>query len=198
MSEASPIRQILKEFGEEVLSQARLNIEANRRINGKKAQRVATGNLRDDITYSFWKRGKNDIIIFTTKKKNTRNYADVIEEGRTPGRKQPPIAAILKWMKVKKIRLRNQEEGKKGQYVKAPKLRLRKVKNKEGKSTLRATSSAWNSAAFLISRSIGKKGIEGIHYMRDAIAPVWAEYDEKFGKALQAEIQIRLKEDKYI
>jgi hypothetical protein len=197
MSE-SPLREAMIKFGNDVLDQARINIAANRRIKGKKAQRVASGNLKNDLTFTFWKRGKVDQIIFTTKTKKTREYADVIEEGRTPGSKPPPTEAILKWMKLKKIRLRSREEGKKGQFIKAPKLKLTRTKDKAGKKRVKATASEYNSAAWLIARSIGVNGIEGIHYMRDAINATWDDYDEIFSDALQAEIQIRLKSDKYI
>ena len=198
MSELTEIRKAMEQFAEEVIYAARINLEAKRKIRGKSAQRVATGNLRDDLTYTFWKRGNMPILIFTTGKKATRDYADVIEMGRRADKAPPPVDAILKWMKVKKFKLREQAEGKRGQFKKSPKLKLKKVKGKDGKKRMRATSSAYNSAAYVISRSIGRRGIEGINYMRDAILPAMDEYDEIFGKALLAEIDVRLKSDKFI
>lgn len=197
MSE-SPLRAALVKFADEVIYSARINLEATRRINGKKARRIATGNLRDDLTYQFFRRGSRELLIFTTKKKSTRDYADVIEEGRRPNSTPPPVGAILKWMKVKNIKLRSTEEGKKGQFVKGGKIKLRNVKDKEGKKKLRATDARYNAVAFLISRSIGRRGIQGINYMGSAIESTQDDYDDIFGDALLAEIDIRLKADKYI
>lgn len=198
MSEPTEIRKALEQFAEEVIYAARINLEAKRKIRGKTAQRVATGNLRDDLTYNFWRRGNKEVVIFTTGKKSTRDYADVIEEGRRPNSAPPPVSAILEWMKVKKFKLRNQDPEKRGQFKKGARLKLKKVKGKDGKKRLKATNSEWNGIAYVISQSIGKRGIEGIHYMRDAILPAMDDYDEIFGNALLAEIDVRLKADKFI
>jgi hypothetical protein len=60
------------------------------------------------------------------------NYADVVERGRQPNRKPPPIAAILPWVQ----------------------------RNIPGVEDPRA-------AAFLIARSIGRKGTEGAHMFEE-------------------------------
>lgn len=189
MATTNPIKEVLKEFAEEVLYGARINLEAKRRIRGRMTNRVATGKLRDDLTYTFWKRGKMDLIIFTTKNKATRNYADVIEKGRRPypdtPTSWPPWEPIRAWMKVRGFKLRKiykVDKRKRGQFA----------KQKE------KTEEQWEKLAKRVARSIGIKGIEGIRYMKSAVDSVKPDYKKKFPDAINAMIQLRLKANKYI
>lgn len=184
-----PIREVLTEFAEEVLYGARINLEAKRRIRGRMTNRVATGKLRDDLKYTFWKRGRNDLLIFTTKNKATRNYADVIEKGRRPypdtPTSWPPWQPIRAWMKVRGFKLRKiykVDKNKRGQFA----------KQKE------KTEEQWEKLAKRVARSIGIKGIEGIRYMKSAVDSVKPDYKNKFNDAIKATIQLRLKANKYI
>lgn len=186
---SNPIREVLTEFAEVVIYGARINLEAKRRIRGRMTNRVATGKLRNDLKYTFWKRGRNDLLIFTTKNKATRNYADVIEKGRRPypnsPESWPPWQPIRAWMKVRGFKLRKiykVDKTKRGQFA----------KQKE------KTEEQWEKLAKRVARSIGIKGIEGIRYMKSAVDSVKPEYKNKFEGAIKATIQLRLKANKYI
>jgi hypothetical protein len=170
------IRIVLEQFGAEAVQAARENLERERIIRGKKARRVATGKLRDDLRYTFWKRGKKDVVIVTTGEKETRNYADVIDKGRRPNRKPPPLEAIVEWIKIKGIPIRDMSTGR---------FTERNKKNIE-------------QAANRIRWSIGKKGIEGIHYFAEAIEQTINQFDPKIINAALVDIEARLKADKYI
>jgi hypothetical protein len=170
------IRIVLEQFGAEAVQAARENLERERVIRGKPARRIASGKLRDDLRYTFWKRGKKDVVIITTGEKETRNYADVIDKGRRRNRKPPPMEPIIEWIKIKGIPLRNMKTGR---FVE------RSRKNYE-------------RAANAIRFSIGKKGIEGIHYFGEAIQTTLDQFDPKIINAALVDIEARLKADKYI
>jgi hypothetical protein len=192
--ELSPIQEVLKSFADEVIRVARIDIEAKRTINGRRTNRVASGNLRDSLTYTMLETDKGTQLAFTVKDAKTAKYADVIDKGRRPNSKQPPTEAILQWMKIKGIKLR--DENKKI-LKKQPVMKLKRVKVKfKGKRKLRsvkrATDSRWNAAAYNIARAIGKRGIPGINYMNNAIVPVWDEYDDAFASALNKMVSVRL------
>jgi hypothetical protein len=70
------------------------------------------------------------------------DYGDYVESGRRKGARMPPPSKLLNWIKIKKIpRFRD----KKGRFI------------------------SYQSQAFLIARSIGKKGIKPFPFMTDAI-----------------------------
>jgi hypothetical protein len=106
---------------------------------------------------------------FTTKDVKTRQYADVIEYGRRPNKKAPPSDAIEEWLSLPKIKLRN----KNGQFIKKTETNLK-------------------SAAFVIARSIGRKGIVGINYFNEAIADEIESRGEDFFDLLTKELEKRL------
>jgi hypothetical protein len=179
MTELQNIRAVFESFGDEVVQQAKENLERPRIIRGKKARRVASGTLKNNLTYTFWKRGKKDVLIFTTRDKKVREYADVIEEGRKPypnnPAKTPPLRPIMNWLKVKGIALR----GNNGRFIE---------RNEDN----------YRNVARLIARSIRIRGIEGIHYFREAFENVFDQYDPKILNAAIADFEFRLKSNKYI
>ena len=196
MTELKTYRQVLNEFAQAVVDDAKANLSAWHTINGKRRRRIATGNLRDSLSYRLWKRGKNDVVIFTTTSKKIRDYADVIEEGRRPDSTPPPYGRILEWMKVKKIKLRNVDDEnvmKRSQYIKGGKLELKKKKKK----TI-TDNALYTKAAIRIAKAIGKNGIVGIHYFKDAIDNTFDDYKDKLAQAIKIDIERQLKEDKYI
>ncbi len=70
------------------------------------------------------------------------DYGDYVESGRRKGARMPPPSKLLNWIRVKRIpRFRD----KKGRFI------------------------SYQSQAFLIARSIGKKGIKPFPFMTDAI-----------------------------
>lgn len=197
MSELKTYRQVLNEFAQAVVDDAKANLSAWHTINGKRRRRIATGNLRDSLSYRLWKRGKNDVVIFTTTSKKIRDYADVIEEGRRPDSTPPPYGRILEWMKVKKIKLRNVDAEnlmKRSQYIKGGEFKLKKTK--KGKTI--TENQLYTRAAIRIAKAIGKNGIVGIHYFKDAIDNTFDDYKDKIANAIRIDIEKQLKEDKYI
>jgi hypothetical protein len=160
---------ILENFGEAVVQRAMSNLRVNRSIRGKSRNRVATGNLMESLTYKLKVRNNKYTMDFTTKSFLTKQYADVIEYGRRPNSKAPPSDAIYDWLKIRKIRLRNQN----GQFIKTTESRLK-------------------SAAWTIAQSIGKKGIVGIRYFGEAIAEEIDKRGEDFFDLLSKQLEKRL------
>ena len=194
--ELKTYRQVLNEFAQAVVDDAKANLSAWHSINGKRRRRIATGNLRDSLSYRLWKRGNNDVVIFTTTSTKIRDYADVIEEGRRPDSTPPPYGRILEWMKVKKIKLRNVDDEnvmKRSQFIKGGKLTLKK----KNKKTI-TDNALYTKAAIRIAKAIGKNGIVGIHYFKDAIDNTFDNYKIKLEQAIKIDIERQLKSDKYI
>jgi hypothetical protein len=160
---------ILESFGESVVRRAMSNLKVMRSIRGKSRNRVATGNLMESLTYKLRVRNNKYTMDFTTKSWLTKRYADVIEYGRKPNSKAPPSDAIYDWLKIRKIRLRNQ----KGQFIKTTESRLR--------------SASWN-----IAQSIGRKGIVGINYFNEAITEEIDARGDEFFDLLKNELEKRL------
>lgn len=146
---------LLNEYAVTVVERAQSNLRIKRRVRGKVVNRVASGTLLNSLTYKLRIRYNKPTIDFTVKGQ-AGNYADVIEYGRKPGAKQPPVSAIEKWIKIKPLKLRNRQ----GEFIKS-------------------TESAIKSAAFAIAKSIGENGIQGINYYQDAINDTWEDYSEQ-------------------
>ena len=81
------------------------------------------------------------------------------------GSKQPPSSAIRQWMKVKPIRLRD----KSGAFIEQTESRL-------------------SSAAFLIARSIKKKGIPSLKYWDIAYKETFTKAEKKLGEAFAKDL----------
>lgn len=179
MTELENLRAVFEAFGDEVVQLAKENLERPRIIRGKKARRVASGRLKNNLTYTFWKRGKKDVIIFTARDKDVREYADVIEEGRKPypnnPAKTPPLEPIMGWLKMKGIPLR----GKGGRFIE---------RNDDN----------YRNVARLVARSIRIRGIQGIHYFKEAFEQTFDQYDPQILNAAIADFEFRLKSNKYI
>lgn len=179
MAELENLRAVFEAFGDEVVQLAKENLERPRMIRGKKARRIASGNLKNDLTYTFWKRGKKDVLIFTTRKKETREYADVIEEGRRPypnnPAKTPPLEPIMNWLKIKGIAIR----GSNGRFVE---------RNDDN----------YRNVARVVARSIRIRGIQGIHYFKEAFEQTFEQFDPQILNAAIADFEMRLKSNKFI
>jgi hypothetical protein len=158
---------LLNEYAATVVERAQSNLRIKRRVRGKVVNRVASGNLLNSLTYKLRIRYNKPTIDFTVKGDAGR-YADVIEYGRRPGAKMPPVAAIEQWIRIKPLKLRNRQ----GEFIKA-------------------TESAIKSAAFAIAKSIGEKGIEGINYYQDAINDTWPDYSEQLFQAYAKGVEQR-------
>jgi len=158
---------LLNEYAATVVERAQSNLRIKRRVRGKVVNRVASGTLLNSLTYKLRIRYNKPTIDFTVKGQ-AGNYADVIEYGRKPGAKMPPVSAIEKWIKIKPLKLRNRQ----GEFIKS-------------------TESAIKSAAFAIAKSIGVNGIEGINYYQDAINDTWEDYSEQLIQAYAKGVEQR-------
>jgi hypothetical protein len=168
---ASEFEQILNEYAATVVERAQSNLRIKRRIRGKMVNRVGSNrpdNLLNSLLYKIKIRYGKPTIDFTVKGQ-AGQYADVIEFGRRPGARMPPVAAIEKWIRMKPLKLRNRQ----GEFIKS-------------------TESAIKSAAYNIARSIGEKGIEGINYYGEAIDDTWDDYKDKLMDAYVKDIEQRL------
>ena len=88
------------------------------------------------------------------------DYLIWVDRGRRPG-KQPPSDKIKKWVQVRKIQFRN----KKGRFM------------------------TYDSTAFLIARSIGKKGIKPTYVLKKTIDSIMKTKSEILGKAAAKDIE---------
>jgi hypothetical protein len=165
---ASEFDKILNEYAATVVERAQSNLRIKRRVRGKIVNRVSSGNLLNSLLYKIKVRYGKPTIDFTVKGQ-AGQYADVIEFGRKPNSKMPPVAAIEKWIRMKPLKLRNRQ----GEFIKS-------------------TESAIKSAAYNIARSIGEKGIEGINYYGEAIDDTWDDYKDKLMDAYVKDIEQRL------
>ena len=165
---ASEFEKILNEYAATVVERAQSNLRIKRRVRGKIVNRVSSGNLLNSLLYKIKVRYGKPTIDFTVKGQ-AGQYADVIEFGRKPNSKMPPVAAIEKWIRMKPLKLRNRQ----GEFIKS-------------------TESAIKSAAYNIARSIGEKGIEGINYYGEAIDDTWDDYKDKLMDAYVKDIEQRL------
>jgi hypothetical protein len=162
-------KKLLDLFGGEVVQNARLQL-GTRRIGKNKTYGRASGLLKKGLYHRVTSDGKR--VVFGSKE----SYGVFLHYGvsgtdvkrNTPfsySDKQPPRDAILQWMKVKPVRLRHPDGRFKTQ-----------------------TKSAMNSAAFLIARSIKKKGIVGLKYYDEAVANVYPKYAKRLAEALGNDI----------
>lgn len=159
-------------FGRNVVERAQRNLGSTRVVNGKKRRADSSGNLRKSLTFSYKDNNKGLIVLKFRAKGTASQYADVVEDGRRPG-KFPPISAILQWMKVKPIRLRSLKTN----------------------SFEKVTPARLNSAAFLIARSIAKKGIKGLKYYQDAVEAELADGGDEMLNAVASDIVARITPD---
>jgi len=161
------LRAILNQFGEDAVSRAMRNLGAMQNVReGSKMRRrrqVASGKLKNSLGYKL-KTGISGLSVqFGYTDAAVKDYGDVIEEGRRPGSKRPPVAPIIEWMRIKNIRLRNKDGG-----------------------FIKTTKEGIERAAEHISWAIGKRGIQGIHYFEEAVTDAVRDMiaDETIRKAL--------------
>jgi len=140
------------EFAEEVVDASRREL-GTKRIGRNPRYGVATRTLQRSLAFKFryGKTGVKGIELYA--RGRARDYASFIHWGVNGNlvrhgspfsytTKQPPTEAVREWMKVKPVRLRDPKTG----------------------AFIKQTESKLNSAAFLIARSIKRKGIPGVRY----------------------------------
>ena len=175
--ELKEFEKVLDRFADEVNNAAKREL-GSRRIGKNNSYGVASRSLQKSLTYSI----TDGQVLF----ESPERYATFIHWGVNGTRKkrgapfsyttkQPPVDAILKWMKVKPVRLRD----KGGRFVRQKKYR--------SKVTGRDVEPLRN-VAFLIARSIKEKGIEGLRYYIVALETIVPKYLDDFGEAVVADI----------
>lgn len=159
--------KVLGRFAEDVNNAAKREL-GSRKIGKNRSYGVASRSLQKSLTYSL----KGGRVSFGS----PLPYAAFIHWGVNGTRKnrnapysfrskQPPMEPIMQWMKAKPVRLRDAS----GKFVKQTESRLR-------------------SAAFLIARSIKRKGIEGLRYYTVALESIVPQYREELGQALAQDL----------
>jgi len=160
--------QLLNDFGQSVVERAQRNIGSTRTVNGKKRRIDSSGQLRKSLMFKV-KETKGRVIFTFGAKGAASKYADVVEDGRRPG-KFPPPDAIKQWIKDKPIRLRDTNTNK----------------------FIKSTEAKINSLAFLIGRSIKIKGIPGTKFFENALQDEIADRGNAFFNELADEILARI------
>jgi len=175
----SELNKVLLAFSDDVVKSAKRHL-GGRKIGKNKNYGVASGQLKRSLSYKIRVRG-NDIreVTFGARGKAAK-YAPFIHFGvngtqknqKSPFtyRKQPPSSVFIKWIKQKGIKLRDE----KGRF------------KKQSESNIK-------SAAFLIARSVKKRGIVGLRFYEKAYAAVSKRYEAKFGEAVAEDIAGKLK-----
>ena len=166
----SDFNKLLIELSNDILKSAKRHL-GGRRIGKNKNYGVASGQLKRSLSYRIRVRG-NDIkeVTFGAKGK-AEKYAPFIHFGvngtqknqKSPFtfRKQPPSSVFVKWIKQKGIRLRDE----KGRFKKQ-------------------SASNIKSAAYLMARSVKRRGIVGLRFYEKAYAAVSKRYTKKLGQAV--------------
>jgi hypothetical protein len=162
------VNDMAKRFVELMQSDYRMKRKVGRNFTNA----VASGTLEKSLKYRLQIKGQN-INVSVYAKGKASQYFLARENGRKPG-KQPPVDAILEWMRIKPIKLRDKESGK----FKKP------------------TEALKRQVAFLIARKIGRDGIKGWKAFDYAYENIWDEYESKvvaaYAKDFSATIENQL------
>jgi hypothetical protein len=174
------VNEAIIQFSDEVVKSAKRHL-GGRKIGRNKNYGVASGNLKRSLSYRVRVRG-NEIRQVTFGARGKANkYAAFVHWGvngtqKNQGspffkfRKQPPSSVFIPWIKAKGIRLRDA----KGRF-----------KEKSERNV--------NSLAFLIARSVKRKGIVGLRFYEKAFVAVEKRFDKKFGEAIVKDIREQFK-----
>ena len=125
-----------------------------------KISEYASGKLYKTIDYSI--TAQNDSYLVTI---NLEEYWKFIEKGRRAGAKMPPVSAIENWIKVRKI---------------IP----RPVALKSGRQRVPTVQ----QLAYVIARSIAKKGIAPRPFMRESIEETMKDFQSKLSAAVREDV----------
>jgi len=159
------VNDMAKRFVELMQSDYRMKRKVGRNFTNA----VASGTLEKSLKYRLQIKGQSINISIYAKGKASQ-YFLARENGRRPG-KQPPVDAILEWMRIKPIKLRDRESGK----------------------FQKPTEALKRQVAFLIARKIGKQGMKGWHAFDYAYENIWDEYEAKvveaYGKDFTATLE---------
>jgi len=116
-----------------------------------KADKIATGKLVRSIDYRIITKANRLILEVLA-----LPYLENVIEGRRPGAKQPPVSAIIPWVKKRNIKVKG---------AKTP-----------------------EQSAFVIARSIGKKGIKPVNEIRKTIDEIYSRKEKLLAQAASEDI----------
>ena len=133
----------------------------------EKIKEYASGKLYNTINFEITKGSSNYIVTI-----NLEEYWKNISYGRKPGSRMPPVEAIENWIKIRKI-------------IPRPLI----LPNK--KSIIPTVK----QLAFVIARSIAKKGIQPRKFMRETIAETVETFKEKLIITLKEDIISEIKHE---
>ena len=151
-----------------VLTNAAKRTLGNRTIGKNKTYGKASGSLQKSLKFRM---DGDDVLFGSPDPSAAFIYWGVngTEQRRgspfSYGAKQPPSDAIRQWMKVKPIRLRD----KNGSFIEQTESRL-------------------SSAAYLIARSIKKKGIASLKYWEKAYEYTFPKAEKELGEAFAKDL----------
>ena len=165
------VNDMAKRFVELMQSDYRMK----RKVGRNYTNAVASGTLEKSLAYRLQIKGQSiNISVFA--KGKASQYFLARENGRRAGATPPPVSAILDWMRLKPIKLRDKESGK----------------------FKKSTEALKRQVAFLIARKIGRDGIKGWKAFDYAFENIWDEYEAKvvaaYGKDFTAVLENELKD----
>lgn len=158
-------KESLAEYGNIILERARANLK-KKGFGGQKANRKKenTGALGKSLFYKIVSTKTDNIISFWSAK----DYGWNVEYGRDKGSKMPPASAINRWL--------TQKKGLKG------------IRDKQGRFVKR------KSSIFLIQRSIKKRGIKQVPFMRKAQEETTPEITQLLGESIADDMAVAIVE----
>lgn len=160
--------KVVSDMGKVVVDLMKEDYSRWKLVGDRKRRAVATGTLRKSLSYRLViKSDKVEIDVYA--KGDASNYYEAVEFGRGKGKKPPPVDAILKWMSAKPVVLRNE----KGRFKKS-------------------TAEEKKAVAYLIAKSIGKRGIPARKSFEEAVSLVIDEFTEKMSEAYGKDFIINL------
>jgi len=139
--------QVLQEYGEAIRNEYQDNLI--------RSDRIASGELLNNVEYEVVQDNMRFLVNLHLQK-----YWEYIEKGTPPHK--PPISALLKWIKVKPILPRPDDNGK----LPTP-LQL----------------------AFAIRNKIGEEGTEGSKDLQDASTTIAEQFREKIEAAFRQDME---------
>lgn len=140
---------LLNSFGNTLISRYR-----------EKIKEYSSGKLYKTIDYTI--TSKSDSYLVTI---NLEDYWKYISYGRKPGSRMPPVEAIEKWIKVRKI---------------LP----RPITLKSGKQRVPTVP----QLAYVIARSISRRGIAPRPFMRESINQTIEDFKSKLTAAVREDV----------
>ena len=147
LGEFKNTREVLESFKNDTLTNARGNLKIFGFNGAKKNRKIeSTGKLGKSLFGNITDQN----LLFTVSFGSTENYAAIVEQGRRKGSKMPPTESIEQWIKDKPIRLQRVFVNKFGQKV---------------NEFVAKTDANIANAAFLIARSISRKGTRATRFM---------------------------------